>query len=62
MSYEDIVLEDGKYTIRIHQDGKLECLRYGEPWRDLVGDKMVLAMAQEIQRLRVLADLKQANI
>jgi hypothetical protein len=48
-----IDLEDGEYSV-VHDNGSsLHALRYGEPWRDdLVGDGLVLAMAQEIERLR----------
>lgn len=46
-----IVLEDGKYTV-LHENGaNLRALRHGEPWRDLVGDSLVLAMAQHIEEL-----------
>lgn len=38
--------DDGKYTV-IFDDGRLYALRHGEPWRDLTGDKLVLAMLQE---------------
>lgn len=42
---------DGKYTV-VHDNGaNLRALRYGQPWRDLVGDGLVLAMAQEIENL-----------
>ncbi|MEO3931420.1 hypothetical protein WMO79_01215 [Micrococcaceae bacterium Sec7.4] len=54
-----VVIEDGKYTITGIETGRLEALRYGEPWRDLVGDKFILNMAQEIQRLR--AELAAVN-
>lgn len=43
----------GKYTIIFHQStGRFECLRYGEKWRELTGDGMVLAMLQEIDFLK----------
>lgn len=45
-------LERGKYTVVMEQDGRLHALRYGEEWRDLVGDKLVLALAQEVELLR----------
>lgn len=48
----NIHLEDGKYTIVLRSDGAMHALRHGEPWRDLVGDKMVMAMAHEILELR----------
>lgn len=48
----EIELEKGKYTV-LHEDGaNFRALRHGEPWRDLTGDGLVLAMAYEIERLR----------
>ena len=45
-----INLCDGKYTIIYDfATGQSECLRYGQPWRQLVGDKMVLACFDEIR-------------
>lgn len=46
-----VTVEDGKYTIKQDRAGRLHALRYGEEWRDLCGDGMVLCMAQEIERL-----------
>lgn len=51
MTIETIDLEDGKYTLLLHSDGRLEALRYGEPWRDLCGDKLVLCLVQRVQAL-----------
>ncbi len=48
----EISLLDGKYTILINDLGALSALRYGEPWRNLVGDNLVRAMAVEIEELR----------
>lgn len=51
-----ITVGDGKYTI-VHEAGaRLHCLRYGEPWRDLNGDGMVLALTHEIEILRSIID------
>ncbi|MFA5132600.1 MAG: hypothetical protein WC444_04760 [Candidatus Paceibacterota bacterium] len=50
-----IDLCDGKYTIIIPDNWgkeKFECLRYGESWRDLTGDKMVAALCEEIIELQ----------
>ena len=44
-------LEGGKYTLVLHANGKFEALRYGKKWRDLIGDKLVLVLMQEVQRL-----------
>ena len=49
---EKIEVCGGKYTIIFYPDGKMEALRYGEAWRDLTGDGMVLAMMHEIQDLK----------
>lgn len=47
-----IDLYDGKYTYVCNDDGSDQhALRYGERWRDLVGDGFVLAMAQKIEEL-----------
>lgn len=59
---------DEKYTVIFDlRTGQAECLRYGQPWRSLVGDKMVLAMFDEIvaareQRDHLLAALKHARL
>lgn len=51
---------DGKYTVIYDFDtGQSECLHYGEPWRDLCGDKMVLALFDTIVELR--ETLRQAD-
>jgi hypothetical protein len=42
-----------KYTVQF-RDGRLEALRYGEHWRDLVGDKLVLSMLQSTDAERAL--------
>lgn len=55
------IVGDGKYTI-IYEDGKLSALRYGEPWRDLVGDGMVLAMLQEINFLKEQREIDDLRI
>ena len=43
---------DGKYTV-VFEDSKLSALRYGEVWRSLVGDNLVLALALELQDARL---------
>lgn len=50
--YLRVELEGGKYTFIQHNDGSCETLRYGESWRDCVGDCLILCMAQEIDNLR----------
>lgn len=48
----EVSVDNNKYTVIMDQNGGLRCLRYGEEWRDLLGDGMVLALAQEIEALR----------
>lgn len=52
----NIKLDNGKYEIIVNKDGTVKCLRYGEEWRDITGDGMVLAMAYEIDRLKDIID------
>lgn len=52
----NVTVADGKYTVRAKNGEGLHALRYGEPWRDLVGDGLVLALAQEINELRKQID------
>lgn len=58
-----IELDDGKYTV-VHDSGTgLHALRYGEHWRDMTGDGLVLAMAQEIEDLRRrIVPVKQVSV
>jgi len=43
---------DNKYTIIFDQEPfRFEALRGGKSWRDLTGDKLILAMAQRIEEL-----------
>lgn len=49
---ERIELYDGKYTVILTDNGKrFRALRYGEEWKDLAGDGMVLSMFYKIQEL-----------
>mgnify|MGYP003643767169 CR=1 FL=1 len=50
-----IKLCDGKYTYINDEKGQ-RALRYGEPWRDIIGDGFVLAMAQRIEELEEQLD------
>ena len=57
----NIIIEDGKYEYRFYPDGNSEVLRYGEPWRDTVGDKLMYCMASEIEQLRArVVELEQS--
>lgn len=45
----------GKYTVEFEEStGKITSLRHGEPWRDLQGDNLILAMLMEIDNLKQL--------
>jgi hypothetical protein len=49
----NIVLENGKYTIiqNIQPKYEFKALRYGEEWRNLTGDGMILALCHRIEEL-----------
>ena len=41
----------GKYQI-LHENGvNLRATRWDEPWRDLIGDNLILALVDRIERL-----------
>jgi hypothetical protein len=44
--------QKGKYTVTVLDNGFMWASRYGEHWRSLNGDKLVLAMLHEIVRLQ----------
>lgn len=46
-----LTLEDGKYELTLCQNGAFTAKRYGEPWRDMTGDKMILAMFDALTQL-----------
>lgn len=54
MTANKIELDGGKYTVvnELNNGGKLHALRYGEEWRDLTGDGLILAMIHEIEQMR----------
>lgn len=39
---------DGKYKLVREKSGKMYALRYDNPWRELTGDNLILALAQRI--------------
>jgi len=47
----NITTLDGKYTVVLSSEGYLRALRYGQPWRDCVGDGLILTLAQDIETL-----------
>lgn len=46
-----IELDGGKYTLIEKPTGTWEALRYGEPWRDLVGDNLIHFLICKVQEL-----------
>lgn len=44
--------DDGKYTVIQDESGAVRALRHGEEWRDLRGDKLALALAQDLDAER----------
>lgn len=60
--FEHISVEDGKYTVVLGDDGSLKLLRYGEPWQDLTGNKLIYCLAAELRDARNDAAAKQARI
>lgn len=43
--------EGGKYTLKLHEGGIVTADRYGEPWRDFVGDKFMTNVARKLFEL-----------
>ena len=52
-----IELEDGKYEVIFEElVDKFYATRYGQPWQDLTGNKLVYAMLERIVELERLVD------
>jgi hypothetical protein len=47
-----VTVANGKYTVVLPEGGGLHALRYGEAWRNCMGDGLILALAQEVEALR----------
>lgn len=47
----DLELCEGKYALKLDEDNQLVAFRYGEPWRDLVGDHLIRALFNRIKEL-----------
>lgn len=57
-----VTVGDGKYTLVQDGEGKQFALRYGEPWRDLVGDGLTLSLGYELDAARArIAELEADN-
>lgn len=46
-----VSVSEGKYTV-VQDDEGLRALRYGEPWRDCVGDNLIYSLAAELEATR----------
>lgn len=48
-----IELDNGKYTVMYNENNQypMKCLRYGEEWRDLVGDNLIFWLCAKIEEL-----------
>lgn len=48
-----IELDNGKYTVVYDETNSHpeKCLRYGEEWRDLVGDNLIFWLCKRIEEL-----------
>ena len=59
---ESVKLDDGKYEVIFDQNGRRSdfyALRYGEEWRSLTGDNLILAMFYRIQNLEDILKEKE---
>lgn len=55
-----ITVADGKYTL-VMDPGNFRALRYGEEWRDLCGDGLIMALGHEIETLREMLQAALEN-
>lgn len=57
-SVQKIILDDGKYTVIYDETNSFpeKCLRYGEDWRDLVGDNLIFYLCNKIKELKEKID------
>ena len=48
-----IELDNGKYTVIYDENNQypMKCLRYGEEWRNLVGDNLIFWLCAKIEEL-----------
>lgn len=50
----------GKYTVVFGSDNRLHALRYGEEWRNCVGDNLIYYLAVELEEARLkVAELEK---
>lgn len=55
-------LEAGKYNFFKDATGLLRCYRYGEPWREFLGDKAVSALFDRCQELEAQARINHDTV
>lgn len=48
---ETMDFEDGKYTLVLSEDGHVTALRYGQPWREFIGDKFIGNVVEKLFQL-----------
>lgn len=51
-----------KYTVVFHDSGQMEALRHGEPWQDLTGNGLILAMLQDYDDLKEQSEIDTQQI
>lgn len=57
----NVLTDDKEYRVVQDGEGRLYALRYDEPWRDLVGDNLILRLAQDLDNARTrLAKIAEA--
>lgn len=52
MNPVDVATSDGKYFVIQNDQGYVMVRRYGEAWRDVTGDKLILQLAMDLQDAR----------
>jgi len=57
-----VEVNDGKYTVIIYDNGRLEARRYGENWRWLTGDNLVFCLATELFEAREKINRLEAKV
>ncbi|MGH7240693.1 MAG: hypothetical protein ACREGB_00160 [Candidatus Saccharimonadales bacterium] len=58
---EELSLEGGKYKFQ-YVDNALACLRYGQPWREFVGDKAVFSLFYQALELQKQAAVRETAL
>lgn len=61
---QKIILDGGKYTVIYDETNSFpeKCLRYGEDWRDLVGDNLIFYLCNKIKELKEKIDKLENEI